>query len=111
MSNAEVESGLKIGLHFKNEVSPKQWVKTALQVRTQYAASMLRGETVADVDAKLIDHEVETRTGMQLERIPNLQMFDPDKKLPAGTPLRISLPDTADRQIIEEVTDLYRPKK
>lgn len=111
MSNVGVESGLKIGLEFKSEVSPKQWVKTALQVRAQYTASVLRGETLADVDAKLIDHEVEERTGMTLERIPNLQIIDPEKKLPAGTPLRVRLPDTADRQIVGEVIDLYRPKK
>ena len=111
MSKAEVASGAMIGLNFKCEVSPKQWVRTALQVRSQYTASFLRGETVADVDAKLIDHEVEERTGLTLERIPNLQMFEPEHKLPAGTPMRVRLPETADKQIAEEVLDLYRPKK
>lgn len=111
MSNPEAATGLKIDLVFKKEVSPAKWVKTALQVRSQYTASFLRGETVADVDAKLLDEEVEERRELQLDRIPNLSNFDPEQKLPARTPLRVYFPESADPGIVEEVFNLYKPKE
>jgi len=89
----------QLALVFRNDVSPKTIVSTALKVRSLYAHG-LSADTRKQVQ--------EDETGLTMRKLQRLEFKD---KVEAGAQIIFTTPTDANPEILNEIREMYSKKK